>query len=149
MTVRAVLAVGLALSICGVALPVMADATATRADAAGAREADTAADAVTRLIDSDAVAGPGARETVTVALPEGPGTGVAALAVGDVPGTGSKPAVAYRVEGAGWRVVTRLPATVCASECGDPLVVRADARLTLRLDREGGERVVRATARPL
>lgn len=148
MTVRVVVAAVLALSICGVALPLVEDATATRADAAGAREAAEVADAVATLAESDAAVGPGARETVEVSLPDGPGRGVAAVAVGGVPGTDRRGVVAYRVEGGDWRVGAHLPIGVRTAE-GGPLIVRDGAHITLRLDRQDGTRIARASARNL
>lgn len=145
MTVRAVVAVALALGVCGVALPLIEDATATRADAAGERAADAIADAAANLAESDATAGPGARQVVAVSLPEGPGSGVRAIAVGGIPGTAGRSVVAYRLDGGDWRVAARLPVRVD----GDPLVVRGDARLTLRLHTADRGRVLRASAERL
>lgn len=149
MILRAVLAVALATAVVGLALPLSTDAASHRADAAATRASERVADAVDELAESDVVRGPGAREYVSLSLPEGPLAGVRAVAVGGVPGDGDGHAVvAYRLDGGGWRFGARLALPACADACGGPpLVVGADGTLTLGLGRSSDGRVVRVATR--
>lgn len=162
---RAVLGVVLAAALLGVVTPALDDARATRTERLAERELDRVASAAVTLEREEA---PGARRTLTVALPGGSPTAapLAVVALGGLPAEWSangpatvadaddRDVFAFRVAG-GRRHVRRVGTDLRVRREGRiadderPLVLRGGDTyaVTLRLRRLDGQRVVVVSVR--